>query len=164
MAMGWTDEKKEKLRELLADGLSANEVAAEMTTWREPVSRNAVIGMARRLGLPLNGAKPASPGPKPRLPYAGQEKRGAKKEENKPAPEPLPEPMPLALTDRSVRNVVELRDHHCRYPSGTPGREDFFYCGQDAVAGLPYCAAHAGLCYAVPVARNRLPRPRFNFQ
>ena len=46
--MSWTDDRVEKLRELLDKGLSASQIAKELA---EGVTRNAVIGKAHRMGL-----------------------------------------------------------------------------------------------------------------
>jgi hypothetical protein len=36
--------------------------------------------------------------------------------------------------------IFELLDHHCRWPNGE--RPPFRYCGQTAIDGSSYCAAH----------------------
>lgn len=45
---GWTDERVERLKELWAQGQSAAQIAMDL----DAISRNAIIGKARRLGLP----------------------------------------------------------------------------------------------------------------
>ncbi len=57
--MDWTDERIELLKKLWADGLSGNQIAAELGG----ITRNAVIGKAHRLGLP---GRPRSGGPNPK--------------------------------------------------------------------------------------------------
>ena len=57
--MAWTPESENKLRELWSDGRSASQIAEEIGAIPGPkhdptpraVSRNMVIGKARRLGL-----------------------------------------------------------------------------------------------------------------
>lgn len=46
--MAWTDERKALVTKLWAEGLSASQVAEELGG----VSRNAVIGLVHRMGLP----------------------------------------------------------------------------------------------------------------
>jgi GcrA cell cycle regulator len=47
MTMSWTDERIERLKELWSKGMTASQIADELSG----VSRNAVIGKAHRLGL-----------------------------------------------------------------------------------------------------------------
>src|SRR5262249_47203107 len=44
-------------------------------------------------------------------------------------------------------SLLELRPMQCRWPFGTPGTEDFCYCGHDAPEGLSYCLGHASIAY-----------------
>jgi hypothetical protein len=54
--MSWTPERIETLKTMWAQGHSASEIAKGLGG----VTRNAVIGKVRRLGLPTDG-RPASP-------------------------------------------------------------------------------------------------------
>lgn len=58
--MSWTDEKIEKLTAIWASGDSASIAAAKLG-----VSRNAVIGKVRRLGLPDRETLSVKPHPRP---------------------------------------------------------------------------------------------------
>ena len=44
-------------------------------------------------------------------------------------------------------SLFELQQWHCRWPIGDPISEDFGFCGNRPVAGLPYCPAHAQMAY-----------------
>jgi GcrA cell cycle regulator len=65
------------------------------------------------------------------------------------APPVSPEPKPMIRSvstpassyGRSSRLVV------CCWPIGEPGTPDFHFCDADALAGKPYCAAHAQVAY-----------------
>ena len=46
--MSWTDERVELLRKLWLEGLSASQIASELSNG---ITRNAVIGKVHRLGL-----------------------------------------------------------------------------------------------------------------
>jgi hypothetical protein len=35
----------------------------------------------------------------------------------------------------------------CRWPISNPGAEDFCFCGNEPVKGLPYCPGHARIAY-----------------
>lgn len=56
MSMPWTAWQDQALAALVSQKLSARKIAAELK-----VSRNAVIGRARRLGLQLGGTPPGAP-------------------------------------------------------------------------------------------------------
>jgi GcrA cell cycle regulator len=45
--------------------------------------------------------------------------------------------------------LYELSDQKCRWPISTPGADDFCFCGNPPVDGLPYCAGHSRLAYRV---------------
>ncbi len=44
-------------------------------------------------------------------------------------------------------SLFELQQWHCRWPISEPGAEDFGFCGNKMVDGLPYCEAHARMAY-----------------
>jgi GcrA cell cycle regulator len=44
-------------------------------------------------------------------------------------------------------SLFELSEERCRWPINTPGAEDFCFCGNMPVEGLPYCAGHTRLAY-----------------
>ena len=47
----------------------------------------------------------------------------------------------------NARSLFELQQCQCRWPVGDPGSEDFGFCGNMRIAGLPYCTAHAQIAY-----------------
>jgi GcrA cell cycle regulator len=107
--------------------------------------KNSIIGRRGRLGLS-----------KPRPPKREGVKRARKDRVpklHKPpmARAPLAKPEPVTVHDLRIpqaqrRTLVELENHHCRFPVGEPGAPDFFFCGAPT-ANLskrrPYCRAHA---------------------
>lgn len=38
--------------------------------------------------------------------------------------------------------VYELRDVHCKWPIGEPGKAGFHFCGKPSLDGAPYCESH----------------------
>jgi GcrA cell cycle regulator len=38
--------------------------------------------------------------------------------------------------------LLELSQGKCRWPISNPGAEDFCFCGNEPVKGLPYCLGH----------------------
>ena len=50
--------------------------------------------------------------------------------------------------------LLELSQGKCRWPISNPGAEDFCFCGNEPVKGLPYCPGHARIAYR-SVGRQR---------
>jgi GcrA cell cycle regulator len=147
----WTDERLELLKTHFAAGLSCREIAAYIG-----VSRNAVIGKLSRLSLTrekdgnsrrparTDAAKERRPKAVPRLQY-------------KMLAAAYAEPRPAdgeAIHNGHSCSLLELTEQRCRWPISTPGAEDFCFCGNTPVEGLPYCAGHTRLAYR-PGARQR---------
>jgi GcrA cell cycle regulator len=51
------------------------------------------------------------------------------------------------IDDEHHCSLLELSERHCRWPINTPGHEDFCFCGNQPVDGMPYCAGHTRLAY-----------------
>ena len=157
--MTWTDERVELLKKLWADGLSASQIAAELGG----VTRNAVIGKVHRLGLAGRAKSPSSAAPRPRKPRAPHMLRVARPSirgntalmqafEYDIEAEPAFVDNVIPLGQR--RTLLELTEETCRWPIGDPGQPDFFFCGGQAITGLPYCAYHSRVAYQPPNARR----------
>jgi GcrA cell cycle regulator len=151
----WTDERIELLKSRFEAGLTCRQIADDIG-----VSRNAVIGKLSRLNLTRENtgdarrparkaaAKGHRPGNVPRLRY-------------RVSLAPSAEPQPAA-DDEPIHNghrcsLLELSDARCRWPISTPGADDFCFCGNPPVEGLPYCAGHTRLAYR-PGCRPRIAR------
>jgi GcrA cell cycle regulator len=148
--MTWTDERIESLKVLYADGLSSSQIANEMGH----LTRNAVIGKVNRLGL-TRASHPSSANnraahPRHRKPAPRRHAPFRLKPAAPPRP-PVVEPMPVPEIDDSAipleqrRTIDQLTNVTCRWPVGTPGTPEFFFCGHESAdlnIGIPYCAAH----------------------
>jgi GcrA cell cycle regulator len=147
----WTTDRIELLKSHFAAGLSCREIANEIG-----VSRNAVIGKLSRLDLTrekkpdLRRVTPKTnrPGSVPRLQYRILRKAFAE--------------APPAEDDRVIQStqhcsLLELSEERCRWPINSPGEEDFCFCGNQPLGGLPYCAGHSRLAYQ-PGSRLRAAR------
>jgi GcrA cell cycle regulator len=143
----WTDERLDLLKIHFQAGLSCREIAAEIG-----VSRNAVIGKLSRLNLTRDKAGDE---PLPR-------KRKARQHPDRVAAPRLRYPLrkvlrtePVAIAESEpIHNghscsLFELSDERCRWPINTPGADDFCFCGNPPVEGLPYCPGHSRLAYRV---------------
>jgi GcrA cell cycle regulator len=71
-------------------------------------------------------------------------------------PEPTAMPQPVAVERVVVRSEPPLRAVQaeprrrgltCCWPLGEPGTKEFRFCGDEPVAGKPYCQQHAALAY-----------------
>ena len=148
----WTTERVELLKQHFEAGLSCREIAAQIG-----VSRNAVIGKLTRLGLTrgptnieqqlLQTAKPRAARSSPRQQYRMLQ---TVYENGQPVGEgPIASARPCSL--------LELSAERCRWPISTPGAEDFCFCGNTPVEGMPYCSGHHRLAYR-PGSRQRVVR------
>jgi len=153
-ASTWTTERLERLKSGFEAGLSCREIAVDIG-----VSRNAVIGKLSRLNLTHE------PGGDPRPPARKKDAADGTRREPKPRqqfrllqalyngsqPIAADDPIPNA----HCCSLFELNEARCRWPISTPGAEDFCFCGNKPVAGLPYCPGHSRLAYR-PGSRQRV--------
>ena len=118
------------LKGCISDKLSARDTAVELSKLTgETVTRNAVIGKAKRKGISLN-------------PQVGGRPKGYQK----PRQTPEWKPMPKLSTETAQPfeflglNIWELQPNSCRYIEGEV-RGDHAYCGQPTEQGS-WCAHH----------------------
>jgi GcrA cell cycle regulator len=141
----WTPHRIAELKRLVEAGHTCSQIAGEIG-----VSRNAVIGKISRLGLTR---PPGETGPR-RQPGAQERARRSLHRVLKlmrAAVEPPAEDPPTSEGPRT--SLFELSPQNCRWPFGSPGADDFGFCGNEPVAGLPYCPRHARIAYQ-PTARR----------
>lgn len=143
----WTDCRVERLVHLWdVDGLSAGIIAERLGG----TTRNAVLGKLGRLGKLGSRQK-------------GQTRRHTGGMRRRSSAPKVAATAKRALLFRSVRkvapislstcgepeprifSVLDLREGHCRYPSGDPGTPEFAFCGHPAPG--PYCNHHHGIAY-----------------
>jgi GcrA cell cycle regulator len=61
-------------------------------------------------------------------------------------------------------SLLDLNDRICKWPIGHPGEPDFYFCGQQANPGFPYCVQHCGVAYQAQLPRrDRRPPPPLPF-
>lgn len=144
----WTDELMGRLCRLYAQGHSHSMIAAALG-----MSKNAVLGKATRLGLEGRRGlhKPAAAAGKPRKrklylrapqgrPTATRRDRLAQlvAERVEADAPPLAPGTPVTL--------LELRDHHCRFPVPCDD-QPMMYCGASKTHDSSYCNAHHRLTH-----------------
>jgi GcrA cell cycle regulator len=151
----WTAERVELLIRRFEAGLSCREIADDIG-----VSRNAVIGKLSRLNLTREKSgdarrparKDVAKGPRPRT-VPRLQYRMLQAVYAEPEPAALDEP----IHDGHSCSLLELSEERCRWPISTPGADDFCFCGNTPIEGLPYCAGHTRLAYR-PGSRQRVAR------
>jgi GcrA cell cycle regulator len=151
----WTAERVELLKLRFEAGLSCREIADDIG-----VSRNAVIGKLSRLNL-TRGRGGDGPRPARKEAAKGHRPRTMPRVQYQMLLTVYAEPEP-AVDEQPIHNgpgcsLLELSADKCRWPINTPGAEDFCFCGNTPVEGLPYCAGHTRLAYR-PGSRQRVAR------
>ena len=157
----WSAERTELLTRCFHAGLTCSQIAREIG-----VTRNAVIGKMNRMGLSrpkdliarqaARAAKLARPtSPRPWRPRRVRLNIFAQHEMLKavfPKSEPRIDDVPI-YNGRGC-TLLELGQGKCRWPISNPGAEDFCFCGNEPVKGLPYCIGHARIAYRPPSGRS----------
>ena len=171
----WTPENVEILKEQWTLGASVRAIAIMVGG-----TRNAVIGKAARLALPMHQAarrppdvprKPPARKPKAK-PHPGRKRRAKTRStpQGAPLPPPAPSPPPPPAAAQRIKFAGLLR-HHCRYP--VTADAPFLFCGHIRQDKSAYCSLHHALCHVkarqektdqVEARRAMLrPRSRFDF-
>lgn len=150
--MSWTDDRVSILKELWGDGHTAAEIAKKLGG----VTRNAVIGKAHRLKL-SNRVSPIQQNKKP----ANKNTQRKPVEKAKVTPAIVVEKAVKSTAKAAVvssgelYSLMDLKPRMCRWPSGDPREDDFGFCGDKTISGIPYCEEHAKLAYQA-ATRNRI--------
>ena len=138
--MSWTDEKVQKLRELWTKGHTASEIAGMLGD----TTRNAVIGKAHRLNLEERAPSKSKTSSEKKYPTKSQPKlRGSASRKSK---------FKSILLDKNFEpenptSQENLTDQTCKWPSGHPDEENFYFCGRKPVDAFPYCKLHILYAY-----------------
>ena len=148
----WTVERVELLKSRFEAGLSCREIANHIG-----VSRNAVIGKLSRLNLTREKSGDARRVARTDAPKGHRPRTLRYQMLLKLCAEPRPDADDEPIHNGHCCSLLELNDERCRWPISTPGAEDFCFCGNTPVEGLPYCAGHTRLAYR-PGSRQRVPR------
>lgn len=137
----WTEEKTNKLKELLT---AQPVISFEAIARYLGVTRNAVIGKAHR--MKLNKPAPRSPGK-----YQTKQRVSKKLPLARHQPPILPAPsnnkkspiLPLRLPSGAYIGMQDIGPHQCRWPYGDPLKPDFHFCGRETkTRNLSWCVGH----------------------
>lgn len=150
--MSWTDDRVSILKKLWGDGHTAAEIAKKLGG----VTRNAVIGKAHRLKL-SNRVSPIQQNKKPA--NKNTQRKVVEKVKVVPTVSALKATPAVAkaapVSSGKLYSLLELKPRMCRWPSGDPREEDFGFCGETSISGIPYCEEHAKIAYQA-ATRNRI--------
>lgn len=147
-SVAWTEERIATITERWKNGDSASAIAASLTyEARQEITRNAVLGKLKRLGVMRKGSRPIAqrvkrprPEPKPRVLRIPKAQTVI---------EPDPE-VDLSVfrsrawepLERSLSIPLErLTESTCKWPLGR--ESPYLFCGDAPIDGKPYCAIHA---------------------
>ncbi|MFA4937677.1 GcrA family cell cycle regulator [Brevundimonas sp.] len=136
----WTKEKTHRLIALWVEGLPAGQIATQLG---DGVSRSAVLGKARRLGLKRALAGPPARSARPK---ACEGPSAASLTEPTCSTAPVVVPASPAGQTAVRRSILTIRAGECRWPLGRPRDATFGLCGAQVQRGA-FCLAHAALGY-----------------
>ena len=165
--MTWSPAETETLIELWHLGLSCSKIADRLPG----LSRNAVIGRAHRLRLPMRGTGHHPNGrcpstsirnasyrkPKPshlnfQFGDSSPSRRiAAPQVRDVPSVVAVPQPF-IPIAERIA--LVDLKDHHCRLILSDGGPFDKRYCGRKTKMGSSYCPDHHPIVWLKPPKPN----------
>jgi GcrA cell cycle regulator len=139
----WTDDLVKAFRRLHRDpkGFSFTEIATALSkAFNLNITRNACIGKARRLGLPMRDATP-------RLPIEKKLRKRVRVD----APIPPSVERLFGSTPADGLTIYETREGDCKWPLGkVEDHPPYMYCGHPAELGRPYCITHTDIAYNKP--------------
>lgn len=159
----WTEERLALLKKLLADRLTAAQIASELNlTFRTSYSRAAICGKINRLGLGGTRARTSTSPTTIRVRRERPVSVPAVREAPDDAPpmanfEPYVEPeQDFEIPVAQRKTLLQLTTHTCRWPVGDPGSADFYFCGGVPDGEAVYCLHHRRISYVTPTQRRQL--------
>jgi GcrA cell cycle regulator len=141
-----------------------------------PTSRPAPRAEAPAAAPSAPAAAPAAPHVTPQRPAAEMQYRSigpggfvrqGPGDQQAPIPPAPPRRLVPAKPSPEVADktsLLDLNDRICKWPIGHPGEPDFYFCGEPANPGFPYCVEHCGVAYQAQLPRrDRRPPPPLPF-
>lgn len=164
----WSPAMDAKLRQMVELGLPYSLVEKEVSAVSDrPISRNAAIGRAKRLGLCIAMVSPEVKRERVRRTASRQAAarkaaaarrlqefaRTSMRERIASAEAKMPKaalPEPASDLPPLVASLTELEPHHCRWVVGDRGPYQF--CGREKLAGTSWCITHARRVFSAPAS------------
>ena len=144
MQSSWTSHRVSLMIQMAKDGCTASQIAAALGG----VTRNAVIGKLNRVGKRLshlNGVtrdtthKRIAKKREPRLPKMSSAPYSSPFFKRVPVKK-KPALIALDVGRGDGVGIVDLEEHHCRWPQGSEG--ETWYCGRQRDGDSSYCEGH----------------------
>lgn len=158
----WTDERIAELKRFWEFGLSASQIAKEMSA----PSRCAIIGKARRLGLQSKNSPNARPRHATNTPRSAprlSRLRVPRRQMQEPRFPDLsvivsnePNTSPEMCANRI--SLLEATEGHCRWPAADDGSA-MMVCGDPSLTGHSWCPRHCRVAYMPMPDRRRTNKP-----
>jgi len=170
----WLHPHVEELKTLWARGDSCSAIAKHINRmFGTGYSRNAIIGKASRLHLPMRVGSIKDDGTKLRAirarrsAWSRAQRRQERAKKGNPALRELlaandgyvPPPEEIVIPIAERKTLQQLENGDCRWPIGDPQAPDFHFCGKTKIQGLSYCEAHARRAYSVSAPVKFIPFP-----
>jgi len=164
---GWTPDRVEALKKLWRRGLSASEIARQISG----MTRNAVLGKVRRLGLMVGLGSRHEQTHLNHPARRAARTTGSAIYRGDPHTSPLQKkldaimanaaatPLPERHENPGSATVLTLGAHMCKWPIGSPSDPNFSFCGRLKTDEGPYCEFHHRIGHQ-PLANGRKPTTR----
>ena len=132
----WTEERTAELKTRWAKGETGSQIFRAMGA----PSRNAIVGKVYRMGLDgrINITQKNTRRSSRNAIQLRRRMNGEKGETMTVDEQPT--------SFANPRKLMELRDHHCRWP-GTGRGIDMLYCAAPVANGYSYCTAHCRIAF-----------------
>lgn len=157
----WTDELVEEIRTLWATN-SASQIASILNQRGYTFTRSAIVAKLHRLKLTVEDKIAIHPATT--FKAEGDDPQRARRIRSRTAKAVQPVPFvcqPLAQVELRHLSLQDLTDQTCKFEcSGADHPSAFTFCGNDAVFGKPYCAAHCRVAH-LPAQPSRPKGPHY---
>ena len=138
--MSWTEYREAQLRDMWPDKRLSCRMIAEIMG----ITRNAIIGKAKRLGL---GPKPSINLHIPKARNSARVKRRPRRMTFAANPEPFV-PATIEAVPSFGRSILDIAKNECRYATHEDEETSAYrFCGHSVSPGKPYCEVHCRVAY-----------------
>ena len=134
--MKWSDEREEKLKQLWEKGHSGSQIAQMLG---EGATRNSVLGKAFRLKLQT---RVVSKKTTPRINAETDNSLEIKSQKLGRKAKFKALLLDKNFEEENPTKFEDLTNETCRWPTGHPFEEKFYFCGRKPMEKFPYCKLH----------------------